>query len=80
MGGACFVERISVLLLVKVVHVRMNSESGFLVEPFQLPALGFKLSEVVGVPGGGVVVGDRLGFCRGELVETGGQCSIVTVY
>ena len=29
-GGACFVEDISVLLLVKIVHVRMDSETAFL--------------------------------------------------
>ena len=79
MGSACFVEGVPVLLLMEVVHFRVNGESGFVRETFQLPALSFELAEVVSVPGGGVVVGDGLGFDGGELVEAGGQCVVVVV-
>lgn len=34
---------------------------------------------MVGIPGGGVGVGDSFGYCRGELVETGGECAVVAV-
>ena len=58
----------------------MDSEAGFFREPFELPAFGFELTEVISVPGGGVGVGDRFSFDGGKLIETGGECAVVAGY
>ena len=57
----------------------MNGETSSLCKPFKLPALGFKVAEMIGVPGGGVGVGDRFGFYGGELVKAGGECVVIAV-
>lgn len=79
MGGTSVVEGIFVLLLVEFVSIQVNSESGFIGKSFKLAALGFELAELIGVPGGGVSEGDGFGFCGGNFIKTGGECSIVVI-
>ena len=57
----------------------MNSETGFIAKSFELGALGFELTELSSVPGGGVSEGDKFGSGWGDVINTGGECSIVVV-
>jgi len=45
-----------------MVHLFMNSESGFGGKPLQLTSFGFQLAEVRGEPGGRVGERDSPGF------------------
>lgn len=51
----------------------VDSETGFLVESFQLASFYFQLAEFGDVPWSGVREGNSFRFTGGELIQTGGE-------
>ena len=59
---------------------QMDREARFFVEPLQLPIPGLHGPEFGGIPGGGTIERDNLGFEGGERVQTEGEGSVVVGY